>query len=94
MVAVEGRHHPTYNGVEFAPRPGVDRLVMIPSFVQRPLVGHIQFGEVLIIVYPVADESVSAETDAPPLRLVRHSKALADDKRLRILRAIGEGRRR
>ncbi len=79
------------NGVEFAPRPGVDRLVMIPSFVQRPLVGHVEFGEVLIIVYPVADESVSAETDAPPLRLVRLSKALADEKRLRILRALGEG---
>ncbi len=79
------------NGVEFAPRPGVDRLVMIPSFVQRPLVGYIEFGEVLIIAYPVADESVSAETDAPPLRLVRLSKALADEKRLRILRALGEG---
>jgi DNA-binding transcriptional ArsR family regulator len=64
---------------------------MIPSFVQRPLVGYIEFGEVLIIAYPVADESVSAETDAPPLRLVRLSKALADEKRLRILRALGEG---
>ena len=25
------------NGVEYAPRPGIDRLVMIPSFVRRPL---------------------------------------------------------
>ena len=79
------------NGVEFAPRPGVDRLVMIPSFVQRPLVGYVEYGEVLIIVFPVADESVSAETDTPPLRLVRLSKALADEKRLRILPALGDG---
>ena len=79
------------NGVEFAPRPGVDRLVMVPSFLQRPVVAHVEFGEVLIIAYPVADESVSAETDAPPLRLVRLSKALGDEKRLRILRALAEG---
>ena len=79
------------NGVEFAPRPGIDRVVMVPSFVQRPLVSHTEFGEVLIIVFPVADESVTAETDAPPLRLVRLSKALGDEKRLRILRALAEG---
>jgi DNA-binding transcriptional ArsR family regulator len=69
----------------------LERVVMIPSFLQRPLVGHVEFGDVLIIVFPVADESVSAETDAPPLRLVRLSKALGDEKRLRILRALSEG---
>jgi DNA-binding transcriptional ArsR family regulator len=79
------------NGVEFAPRPGIDRVVMIPSFVNRPLVSYVEFGAVLIIVYPVADESVTAETDAPPLRLVRLSKALGDEKRLRILRALADG---
>jgi len=79
------------NGVEFAPRPGVDRVVMVPSFVNRPLVTYYEFGETLIIIHPVADESVSAETDAPPLRLVRLSKALGDEKRLRILRALADG---
>jgi DNA-binding transcriptional ArsR family regulator len=79
------------NGVEFAPRPGVDRVVMIPSFVNRPLVTYNEFGESLLIVYPVADESVSADADAPPLRLVRLSKALGDEKRLRILRALVDG---
>ena len=79
------------NGVEFAPRPGVDRVIMIPSFVNRPLVTYNEFGETLLIVYPVADESVSADADAPPLRLVRLSKALGDEKRLRILRALADG---
>jgi DNA-binding transcriptional ArsR family regulator len=79
------------NGVEFAPRPGIDRVVMIPSFVNRPLVSYIEFGETLLIVYPVADESISADTDTPPLRLVRLSKALGDEKRLRILRALADG---
>jgi DNA-binding transcriptional ArsR family regulator len=79
------------NGVEFVPRPGIERVVMVPSFVNRPLVSFTEFGEVLLIVYPVADESVSAFTDSPPLRLVRLSKALGDEKRLRILRALAEG---
>ena len=79
------------NGVEFVPRPGIERVVMVPSFVNRPLVSFTEFGEVLLIVYPVADESVSAFSDSPPLRLVRLSKALGDEKRLRILRALAEG---
>jgi DNA-binding transcriptional ArsR family regulator len=81
------------NGVEFVPRPGIERVVMVPSFVNRPLVSFTEFGEVLVIVYPVADESVSAFSDTPPLRLVRLSKALADEKRLRILRALADGER-
>ncbi|HJP70616.1 MAG TPA: metalloregulator ArsR/SmtB family transcription factor [Candidatus Limnocylindria bacterium] len=79
------------NGVEFAPRPGIDRVVMVPSFVNRPTVTYYEFGEALIIIYPVADESVSADSDAPPLRLVRLSKALGDEKRLRVLRALADG---
>ena len=79
------------NGVEFAPRPGIERVVMVPSFVNRPLVTYNELGETLLIIYPVADESVSADADAPPLRLVRLSKALGDEKRLRILRALADG---
>jgi DNA-binding transcriptional ArsR family regulator len=79
------------NGVEYAPRPGIDRVVMIPSFVSRPVVSFVEFGAVFIIVYPVADESISFERDVPPPRLVRLSKALGDEKRLRVLRALADG---
>ena len=79
------------NGVEFAPRPGCDRVVMVPSFIARPLVAHLEVGDALIIIYPVGDESISAEVDTPPQRLVRLSKALGDEKRLRILRALADG---
>jgi DNA-binding transcriptional ArsR family regulator len=79
------------NGVEFAPRPGIHGVAMVPSFVNRPIVRFNEIGETLIIFYPVADESVSADADAPPLRLVRLSKALGDEKRLRILRALADG---
>jgi DNA-binding transcriptional ArsR family regulator len=79
------------NGVEFGPRPGLERVALVANYVNRPLVSHVEVGESLVVLYPVADESVSAETDAPPLRLVRLAKALADDKRLRILRALADG---
>ena len=79
------------NGVEFAPRPGIERVVMIPSFVRRPLVAYSEYSGVQLIIYPVADEAVSAATDEPPRRLVRLSKALGDEKRLRILRALADG---
>ena len=45
----------------------------------------------LLILYPLADESISADSDTPPRRLVRLSKALGDEKRLRILRALADG---
>jgi DNA-binding transcriptional ArsR family regulator len=90
-LPLEGFITAATNGVEFAPRPGIDRVVMVPSFVNRPLVTYNEIGETLLIIFPVADESVSADADAPPLRLVRLSKALGDEKRLRILRALADG---
>lgn len=79
------------NGVELLPRPGTERIVMIPSFVRRPLVAYADYCDVQLIVYPVADEAVAAATDEPPRRLVRLSKALGDEKRLRVLRALADG---
>ena len=79
------------NGVEWVARPGIDRVVMLPSFVHRPLVTFSELGEIQVISYPVGDESVSADLDTPPQRLVRLSKALGDEKRLRILRALADG---
>jgi len=81
------------NGVEWVGRPGIRRVVMVPTYVYRPWVSNTELGDTQILIYPVSDESVSAETDAPPLRLVRLSKALADEKRLRILRTLAEGDR-
>jgi biotin operon repressor len=79
------------NGVHFVPHAGVDRLVLVPSWVNRPWVSYAEYGGAMFLVYPVADESLSAGGDAPPLRLVRLTKALGDEKRLRILRALAQG---
>jgi DNA-binding transcriptional ArsR family regulator len=78
------------NGVEYVSRPSIERLLLIPSYVNRPWVSFAEWHGAMILIYPVADESINAESDAPPLRLIRLTKALADEKRLRILRALAE----
>jgi DNA-binding transcriptional ArsR family regulator len=81
------------NGVHFVPHAGVDRLVLVPSWVNRPWVSYAEYGGAIFLVCPVADESLAPESDAPPLRLLRLTKALGDEKRLRILRALATGPR-
>jgi DNA-binding transcriptional ArsR family regulator len=41
-----------------------------------------------IYCYPVADESMAKDSTIPPVRLVRLYKALADERRLRILKML------
>src|SRR5204862_3211157 len=40
--------------------------------------------------YPAADESLGIDRTAPPVHLLRLHKALSDERRLRILRLLGE----
>lgn len=78
------------NGVRYVARPQLDRLVLVPTYLNRPWVSYAEINGAMIMIYPVADESVAAASDAPPLRLIRLTKALGDEKRLRILRALAE----
>lgn len=41
--------------------------------------------------YPVSDDILEADADAPPQWLVKLHKALGDDRRLRVLRTLAEG---
>lgn len=79
------------SGIDFEIPLGVTRVVLIPSVITRPLSlidGH--RGD-LIVYYGIADEYINSDPEAPPSWLVRLYKALSDDKRLRILRRLGEG---
>ncbi len=73
------------------PEPGIQHVVLIPTLVERPLIHTIDHHDVRFICYPVADESVAGDPDAPPERLVRLGKAIGDERRLRILRRLAEG---
>jgi DNA-binding transcriptional ArsR family regulator len=79
------------NGLEFVPEPGLRRVVLIPSYVGRPWNDISEYQDAKIFIYPVADESIAEDTNTPPVRLVRLYKALADDRRLRILKKLTTG---
>jgi DNA-binding transcriptional ArsR family regulator len=78
-------------GWEYVPEPGIHRAVLIPSYVLRPWSTSGERADTRIFCYPVADESMTAESDTPPVRLVRLVKALADERRLRVVRRLAAG---
>jgi DNA-binding transcriptional ArsR family regulator len=77
-------------GWEYVPEPGVARVVLAPSAVVRPWNVTADSGDTRIFCYAVGDEAVSATVGSPPPRLVRQLRALADERRLRVLRRLRE----
>jgi DNA-binding transcriptional ArsR family regulator len=78
-------------GFEYVPEPGIQRVVLIPSYILRPWNVMTDRYDTRIFCYAVADESISADSHAPPARLVKLAKALADERRLRILKKLATG---
>jgi DNA-binding transcriptional ArsR family regulator len=76
------------NGVVYVPEPWVRRIVLTPHIAMRPWNVACAHGDAYVICYPVADESLGVDPGAPPASLVRLHKALADERRLRILRLL------
>jgi DNA-binding transcriptional ArsR family regulator len=77
-------------GLIHQPTPGLLRMTLTPQFVYRPWNLFVQRGEFGVWCYPMADESLGQREGAPPRQLVRLLKAVADEKRLQILRALSE----
>jgi DNA-binding transcriptional ArsR family regulator len=59
--------------------------------VARPQTRSFEHHEATFLVYPVADEGLSADRAHPSPRLVRTLKALADERRLRVLKRLTDG---
>lgn len=76
------------NGLEYVPEPGLRRVLLIPSFIERPWNNFTEYQDMKIFCYPVADETMAKDSVIPPARLVRIYKALADERRLRILKLL------
>jgi DNA-binding transcriptional ArsR family regulator len=78
-------------GWEYVPEPGIRRVVLIPSYISRPFNSDAERYDTAIFIYPVAEESITADNNVPPARLVKLAKALADERRLRILKKLATG---
>lgn len=79
------------NGVEYIPEPHIREILLVPTVVLRPYNKDSEHSNAMVICYPVADESMLNDPLAPPMRLVRLFKALADERRLRILKKLADG---
>lgn len=79
------------NGVSIEESGYVRPIVLMPSIVGRPWVVFTESREHLVMCYPVADEYLDADPDAPPQWLIKTYKALGDERRLRIMRRLSRG---
>jgi DNA-binding transcriptional ArsR family regulator len=79
------------NGIAYDLPQGVRRVVFIPSVSLRPWTLITDHDDALLVCYPVADEHLVLDPEAPPSALLAVYKALGDDKRMRLLRKLSEG---
>lgn len=79
------------NGIAYDIPQGVRRLVFIPSVSLRPWTLITDHEDALLVCYPVAEEHLVVDPEAPPASLLAVYKALGDDKRMRLLRKLSDG---
>lgn len=79
------------NGISVEDSAYRRQIVLIPAVVTRPWVVFTESPENLVMAYPVAEEYLDADPDAPPQWLIKTYKALGDERRLRILRRLARG---
>jgi DNA-binding transcriptional ArsR family regulator len=75
------------SGVQYVAKPEIRQVVLIPQLAVRPWVLLCEHDDARLLCYPVSEEA-AADRTAPPPRLLRLHKALADEKRLRMLKAL------
>lgn len=81
------------NGFALDDDPSVARVVIMPSFWLRPWIIVDQFvdARTLVVSTPVADSFVALPPEQPPPSLLKLSKALSDEGRLKLLRRMSSG---
>lgn len=79
------------NGGEYVPEVGIDRLLLMPSYLSRPWVNHDRHRNTLVMLYPVGEEALAPSVEEARMqRILRLAKVLADESRLRALRRLAE----
>lgn len=76
------------SGLQYTPEPGIRRVLLLPALITRPWVIISEHRDTKIFCYAAADEILSAEGAPEAAQLVRLFKALADERRLQILRLL------
>ena len=77
-------------GYLYEPEPEFERVVLVPHLAARPLLLLCQHRDARVICYPVSPERLDPEESLAD-RAVRLGRALADERRLHILRRLAAG---
>jgi DNA-binding transcriptional ArsR family regulator len=75
------------DGWEYVAEPGINAVLLVPSLVIWPAAHVFDHHSTKIICYPVGP-TTSAPPEEPPLALLRAGQAVADERRLRIIRLL------
>lgn len=76
------------HGICFEPRQQPDVVLLVPQWHYRPWNVYADYGSTYLFLYPA--DVLPTPPDQPPLALLRVSRALGDESRLRILRSLAE----
>jgi DNA-binding transcriptional ArsR family regulator len=76
------------HGICFEPRVEPDVVLLVPQWHYRPWNVYADHGSTYLFLYPA--DVLPTPPDQPPLALLRVSRALGDESRLRILRSLAE----
>ena len=79
------------SGVNLSGEHARKPIVLMPTMVARPWNIMAEGSDYLVVGYPVGDEYLDSDSDAPPQWLVKLHKALGDERRLRVLRTLAHG---
>lgn len=79
----------TTGGVRYLPEPGINRVILSPSYFSRPYNFLMAARDWRFFGYPVGDAALDpSDALTPPLAVVRLHRALGDETRLRILKLL------
>ncbi|OGX68343.1 MAG: hypothetical protein A2189_05985 [Paenibacillus sp. RIFOXYA1_FULL_44_5] len=73
-------------GVVIEPQNGLDEIILIPTLHFRPLNNYMRFERMVLMQYSLDPPHLDPNT--PPPQLMRLTRALADESRVRILKFI------
>jgi DNA-binding transcriptional ArsR family regulator len=79
------------NGISIEPGPGTWRIALTPQHHLRPYNNDCLIADGMLVFYPA--EVLPTPADAPPTALLRLTRGLSDESRLRILRYLSGGPR-
>jgi len=79
----------TTGGLRWLPEPGIQRVILAPSYFGRPYNNITSGADFRLFAYPVHEDALGrADELAPPESVLRLYRALGDPSRLRILRLL------